>query len=95
MIYVIKQFRKKDINELWSCGGSNAGYFLDFEEAKKRVENNSLDLCENGYYHYTAIMEFEEGLYNPATNEAWYEWKEDGYKPCDRPEELAHIAFCV
>jgi len=68
MIYVIKQFRKEDIGFMKS-NGSNAGYFNNFEDAKLRVENNSLDLCDNGYYHYTAIMEFEEGLYNPATNE--------------------------
>ena len=93
MIYVIKQFRKEDIGFM-KYNGSNAGYFNNFEDARYRVENNSLDLCDNGYY-YTAIMEFEEGLYNPATNEAWYEWKEDGYKPCNRPEELDHIAFGI
>ena len=94
MIYVLKQFREEDIGFMKS-NGSNAGYFLDFEDARYRVENNSLDLCDNGYYHYTAIMEFEEGLYNVARNEAWYEWQEDGYKPCDRPSELSNIAFLI
>ena len=40
-IYVIKQFRKNDI-DFWCSGGSNAGYFHNFEDAKIRVENNSL-----------------------------------------------------
>ena len=94
MIYVIKQFRQEDINFM-QTSGSNAGYFNNFEDAKLRVEKNSLDLCDNGYYHYTAIMEFSEGLYSTAENEAWYEWQGDGYKPCDKPDKLANIAFLI
>ena len=92
MIYVIKQFRNIDG---FLTSGSNAGYFLDFKEAEKRVLNNSLDLCENGWYEYTAIMQVNEGLYNTATNEIWYKWNKTQYEVCERPKEFDGLAFTI
>ena len=91
-IYIIKQMvdGKEDYPTL-----NNVGFFVDLNIAIKIVEHNCLDLSEDGYYKYTAIMEFEEGLYNCALSELWYEWKDSKYIKCERPSNLKDFTFIV
>lgn len=91
-IYVIKQM--KDDKENYPTL-SNVGFFVNLDVAKRIVEKNSLDLSEGGYYKYTTIMEFEEGLYNVALNELWYKWENNRYIECERPSNLKDFTFIV
>ena len=50
------------------------GYFKDYHEAKIRVEGNSYDIFECGYYKYAAIVELNEGLYPNTKSIHWFEY---------------------
>ena len=50
------------------------GYFKDYYEAKLRVEGNSCDIFEAGYYKYAAIVKIEEGLYPDTSEIHWFEY---------------------
>lgn len=70
-IYVITTVRFVD-NQL--DDQRPVGFFIDYDEALLRVENNSYDIFEDGYYKYAAIVKISEGLY-PSTEEIqWFEY---------------------
>lgn len=50
------------------------GYFKDYYEAKLRVEGNSCDIFEAGYYKYAAIVKIDEGLYPDTSDIHWFEY---------------------
>jgi len=50
------------------------GYFKDYHEAKIRVEGNSCDMFEAGYYKYAAIIKIDEGLYPDMEDIHWFEY---------------------
>ncbi len=50
------------------------GFFGDYYEAKLRVENNSCDIFENGYYKYAAIVKLTQGLYPSQKEIQWFEY---------------------
>lgn len=50
------------------------GYFKDYHEAKIRVEGNSFDIFECGYYKYAAIIKISEGLYPDTEEINWFEY---------------------
>lgn len=92
-IYVIKQFTRQDNGYLDT--GSNAGFFSYLERAVDVVENNVFDLSEDGYYEYTVILQLNEGLYQPSTEEHWYHWEIDKYIECEKPQEFEPFAFII
>ena len=66
------------------------GYFKDYKEAELRVEGNSFDIFECGYYKYAAIIQISEGLY-PATEEVqWFEYCKitDNVVKCKKPSNI-------
>ncbi len=50
------------------------GYFKDYHEAEIRVEGNSFDIFESGYYKYAAIIKLGEGLYPDPEEIHWFEY---------------------
>lgn len=50
------------------------GYFKDYHEAKIRVEGNSYDIFEAGYYKHAAIVKIKEGLYPDLEEIHWFEY---------------------
>jgi hypothetical protein len=50
------------------------GFFKDYYEAKLRVEGNSHDMFECGYYKHAAIIKIDEGLYPSQEEIQWFEY---------------------
>ena len=50
------------------------GYFIDYHEAKIRVEGNSCDMFEAGYYKYAVILKITEGIYPHQEEVQWFEY---------------------
>ncbi len=53
------------------------GFCFNVEDAKKEVENNTMDIYEAGYYPYCVIEEVQEGIYFFPRHEIWYKWNQD------------------
>lgn len=90
MIYVLKLFYIKG-DEHFS---ESVGYFEKKEMATKAIENNILDLSDDGYFNYSCVMTFQEGVYSIQEEEQWYEWNKEKqkYYKCKRPDCLKN--FC-
>lgn len=74
------------------------GFFYTLEEAKEAVENNDLDIAEEGYYIFCVIEEKQVGVYNfDNVNEWWYRWHGDKmYHSCEKPESFKRtVAFSM
>jgi hypothetical protein len=55
------------IDEEWGPRYSRCvGYFETYSEALECVQNNSLDIAENGYYPYAVVERIRPGLYPDA-----------------------------
>jgi hypothetical protein len=62
-------------------------WYPDLEDAIKCVIENWGDIFETSYT-YALIETLSPGLYPRVVQERWFEWREDGYKRCERPEPL-------
>lgn len=86
MIYTITTLKTLDI---YALGRRTVGYYQRLSIAKKAVEENWMDIYENGHYPYCVIEEVEQGIYvGCGYGEHWFKWEDDGYKPIDKPEEF-------
>jgi hypothetical protein len=67
------------------------GYYHKLEDAKEAVENNHCGIFEC-IYDYCVIEATHQGIYgglrDEFNKEYWYEWKDDGYKEIEKPEEF-------
>lgn len=81
----------------YELGRRTVGYYTDLETAKQAVEENWMDIFENGYYPFCVIEEVKQGIYvGCGYGEHWYQWIENGYKSIEKPKELKHtIAFGI
>ena len=50
------------------------GFFRDYHEAKIRIEGNSCDMFEAGYYKYAVILKITEGIYPHQEEVQWFEY---------------------
>lgn len=94
MIYTITTIKRLDV---YNLGRRTVGYYKEFSVAEKAVKENWLDIYEDGHYPYCVIEAVEQGIYvGCGYGEHWYKWKDDGYKPMDKPKEFKHtIAFSM
>ena len=74
MIYTITRFRHNPFSTKENNSGSTVGYYADEETAKNKVENNTLDLNEAGYYPFVVIEEFAEGIHKESWKMFFYKF---------------------
>jgi hypothetical protein len=80
----------------YELGCRCVGFFMELEDAQKEVENNSMDIYEEGYYPFVVIEAVYEGIYGITAKEWWYQWIDNGYKPIDKPKSLKNtVAFGI
>lgn len=75
-------------------GGTRCvGFFHSKEDAIEAVENNSMDINEDGYYHYCVIEATQPGIYNFLQDETWFRWHNTkGYqKLTTKPEKFRRV----
>ena len=94
MFYIIKTIHIRD-DQRW-CASSD-GIFLDIQEALRRVEQNSCDLCEAGYNQYAAVVCFGEGMYPFGEEIQWFIWDRYGeeYMRTVRPDFMDGWALSI
>lgn len=100
MIYVIKLFRIKDENSMknFDYTSESVGYYEHKEAAIESVETNLLDLSDDGYFNFSCVMAFEEGVYSIQEEEKWFKWNREKkqYEACEgRPKEFEGFAFFI
>lgn len=61
------------------------GYFEKEGKAREAVENNYGSIQECLYTH-VVIERIDPGIHPVAVQVQWYEWKEDAWKECIKPE---------
>lgn len=86
-IYTITTVRSPSLNS--RC----VGFFHELETAIKAVEDNDLDISEEGYYHYAVIEKVGPGFYNLSNidveeHEIWFRWRNGGYDNCFKPDQF-------
>ena len=87
LLYVITLIRDnrpstENMELEWSRDISTRGktICLTLEEAKLIVENNVVDLSEEGYYNYVVIEEIKSSwIPCLVENEVWYKWEGGKY----------------
>lgn len=86
-IYTISTIRSPGFSHI-RC----IGFFHELDVAIKAVENNDMDMNEDGYYHYALIEKVGPGFYNLAyltieDHEIWFKWHNiRGYQRCEKPD---------
>lgn len=96
-LYFIGTFEDISSDSLsYPLGMRVVGFHLDFDTAKKCVEENWADLYEDGLYKYAVIEEAEPGLYQTIhSHPIFYKWIGDSetgsYKLIDKPKEFKNI----
>lgn len=95
-IYVIMTMEKLETGkDGWSDFGISAipGWYSSKSRAFEVVQNNYCDIWET-CFDYALIEAIDEGLYNPATNDArwWFKYNKDTdrYEPIDEPSCVRH-----
>lgn len=87
-IYTVTTVHFKD--EKYGSSPRTVGWFPDLITAMQCVAENWGDIHETTY-DYVAIEQVPSGLY-PAGREEhaeyWFQWKDGGYRPCEKPEQL-------
>lgn len=75
------------------AGDRAVGFFHELNEAKRILEENILDICEDGYYPYAVIESTQPGVYTYPRDEYWYQWNNDEgkYEPCKKPDRFEKI----
>ncbi len=71
------------------------GFFFDLQTAIDEVENNSMDISEEGYYSYCVIEEVNPGIYFFPRNEFWFKWNPETEmydKLSEKPKRYNNIA---
>jgi len=66
------------------------GYFQSLDEAFKSVEENRCNMQEC-LYNYLVIEGIKEGIHPLVEKEHWYEWTDNKWMPCNKPEFLKSI----
>ena len=74
----------------YELGCRCVGWMKSLEDAKKAVENNDMDIYEEGYYPFCVIEKNYEGIYYFSMKEWWYQWIGDGYTEINKPKPLSH-----
>jgi hypothetical protein len=79
MIYTITMIRNVEICSDKRC----VGYYEDLERAKSSIENNVLDMREDGY-NYGVIEFVTPGIYSFSFDRIWYKWNGNKFEeiPC-------------
>lgn len=71
------------------------GYYKDLENAKRSIEDNSLDIHEYNYT-YAVIEQFGQGIYYHPEEIQWYVWENGKYVESFKPEKLeSTISFAI
>jgi len=72
------------------------GFTHELETAIEMVEDNAMDINENGYYHFAVIEKVLPGIYNIELDHIWFKWRKDkeggpGYVRIDKPDQFKRI----
>lgn len=63
------------------------GYYHTLDEAFKAVEENRCNMQEC-LYNYLVVEGISEGIHPLVEKEHWYEWIDNKWMPCNKPEFL-------
>jgi hypothetical protein len=72
------------------------GWFADLETTQKAVDENWMDMYENGHYPWIVIEKTPEGICSIGpVSEYWYKWSGDDktgkYKPTKKPKSYNNV----
>jgi hypothetical protein len=60
--------------------------------AEELVLANAGDIYEEGYYPFAVVEEIDTNyVYPNIPSEQWYQWKDEGYAKCDKPQDWQNI----
>jgi len=75
------------------AGSRTVGFAHKLPDAIKWVEENALNINEEGYYPYAVIEPIKQGIYNFDHIEYWYKFnrEKDSYEQCPKPERFKNV----
>lgn len=88
-IYTVSTIHFRDSQ--YGSSPRTVGWFPDLDTATQCVRENWGDIWETTY-DYAVIEGVTPGLYTTEGNdEHWFQWKDNAYQPCDKPEQVAGV----
>ncbi len=67
------------------------GWFSTLEEAEHIINQDRGNLFYENYYSHLVIEGICAGLWFEIPDEWWYQWTNDGWQKCEKPEGLEQI----
>ena len=82
--------KTNESNKLEKLDSRCFGFFSKLDDALQAVEENRCDMHEC-YYDYLVIEEFKSGIHPVGEEVQWFEWYENGWQSCYKPEEISNV----